>query len=455
MAQHNDGDMRFGVKYDELQLGRVLDQVAAIGPRLQRIAKNLGLTVGQVAGVKRRYRKEWDRAISRFQERNVPESERSASVTDTAEEVTVTQRGDDTVLRSRSPKIRTVDDLLAHTEVDMSKYQVAEYEVTKNEQPSRNLDTGVIEVTEYFRVYVKLKPKVSGSFADLIEQMVNKVNIGKTSHLKPLATSRNANVMQTVVIADPHIAKYAWAKSTGQSNWDVTTSVAAVRNCSSILMDEAEDMGRELGKRTIVLLGDYWHFDTINGTTTAGTMLDRDSRLQHMIEHGTDALLAVIDRSAETVPTEVIMVPGNHDVTLTWATQRILQAHYRDHKRVKINGEYTSRKYSIWGTNLFGYTHGDKAKKKLPGLMAIERKELWGLTNYREFHTGHFHMMEEKVQNVDGVLVRTAPALCPPDDWHAEHGFLGSLRAMESFLYHSKGGLIGTLVASPDFLDRD
>ena len=45
------------------------------------------------------------------------------------------------------------------------------------------------------------------------------------------------------------------------------------------------------------------------------------------------------------------------------------------------------------------------------------------------------------------VVVRTAPALCPPDDWHSQEGFIGSRQAMESWFYRSGGGLAGMLVA--------
>lgn len=435
--------MRSGLRYDEQLLARVLERVTAIGPRLQRIAKDLGMTVGQVAGVKRRYREHWDQAIQQHAQtaRPVP-----------PEEVTAKGVGDTLEFSSRSAKIKTVEDLLAHVQADMTRYEVASFEATKNEQPSRNND-GTLEVTEYFRVWVRLKPKARAGVDEILETLVAEV-VAPQRRPRVRAHRPQGKVLQKIVIADPHIAKYAWSKSTGQQHWDVDLAVAALHDCAFELMDEGDAYRLPVAKRMIVLLGDYWHFDTPEGTTTGGTPLDRDSRIQNMIEQGTDVLMQIIDRSAAAVNTEVLVVPGNHDTTLSWATQRILQAHYRQDERVMIDGRYTTRKYSRWGSTLLGFTHGDKARKRLPGLMAIEAREDWAASVYREFHTGHFHTIEEKVQTIDGVLVRTAPALCPPDDWHAEHGFLGSLRAMESFLYHSDGGLIGSFVSSPDYLVR-
>lgn len=438
--------MTQAVRYDDRQLSRVLEQVRAIGPRLQRIAKNLGMTVGQVAGVKRRYREQWDAAMQGRQQGSVGAST-------FGEEMVTKGIGDALELSSKSTTIKTVEDLLVAKGIDRTKYDIERFEVTKNEQPSRNQDTGEIEVTEYFRIWARLKPKGGMQTQDVIETMIRET-MQETRRPRVRAHRKRGEVLHKVVIADPHIAKYAWAKSTGQQHWDVDLAVSALHDCSMELLDEGDAYRIPVARRTIVLLGDYWHFDTPAGTTTGGTPLDRDSRLQNMIEKGTDVLLQIIDRSAAAANTDVILVPGNHDVTLSWATQRILQAHYRGDERVTIDSAYTTRKYYRWGGTLLGFTHGDKARKRLPGLMAIEAKEDWAKSVYREFHTGHFHTMEEKVQNIDGVLVRTAPALCPPDDWHAEHGFLGSLRAMESFLYHSDGGLIGSYVSSPDYLVR-
>ena len=40
-----------------------------------------------------------------------------------------------------------------------------------------------------------------------------------------------------------------------------------------------------------------------------------------------------------------------------------------------------------------------------------------------------------------GVRVRVSPALCPPDAWHAEHGFT-ALRAAEAYVWHTTDGLV-------------
>jgi hypothetical protein len=87
--------------------------------------------------------------------------------------------------------------------------------------------------------------------------------------------------------------------------------------------------------------------------------------------------------------------------------------------------------------------------------MALEAGHAWGRSRCREIHTGHLHKQSAKIRRVidsdgidtvDGVVVRIAPALCPPDDWHAQEGWIGSRQAMETFFYDG-GRFAGMLVA--------
>jgi hypothetical protein len=86
--------------------------------------------------------------------------------------------------------------------------------------------------------------------------------------------------------------------------------------------------------------------------------------------------------------------------------------------------------------------------------MALEQPKHWSNAACREWHTGHYHSQaaewQRPIETIDGVIVRTAPAICPPDDWHAENGFIGSRRAMETFLYRPEGGLVSMHVAGVD-----
>jgi hypothetical protein len=367
-----------------------------------------------------------------------------------AEQVTQSRAGDVLEARSTSRRIKTVEDLLAHIEADLSKYDVAQSEATKWEVGTSDGDGGTT-VTELHRVFVRLKPKAGPGVRECVEAMIE--GAAKTirrpaarKHRKPAG-----DLWQVLVIADTHFGKYAWGKTTGDSDYDLSIAEQLVTDAGQRLLAVGDTY--KPGRRTIAFLGDLFHYDTPAGTTTSGTPLERDGRLQKMLAVGCDTLLSVVEASAETCQTDVVVVNGNHDESLSWAFQRILRERFRVDRRVSVSDRYTGRQYATHGRNLLGFAHGHRAKRKLPQIMALEAAGQWSQCTYREWHTGHFHSQaaewQRPIETLDGVVVRTAPAICPPDDWHSISGFIGSRQACETFLYQPVGGLCAMHVAGP------
>ena len=88
-----------------------------------------------------------------------------------AEQVTQRREGDTLEARSTSKRIKTVEDLLAHIEADMSRYEIAASEATSWEVATAG-DDGEPTVTELHRVWVRLKPKAGPSVKEAVEAMI-------------------------------------------------------------------------------------------------------------------------------------------------------------------------------------------------------------------------------------------------------------------------------------------
>jgi UDP-2,3-diacylglucosamine pyrophosphatase LpxH len=366
----------------------------------------------------------------------------------TGEQLTQKQEGDTLEARSTSQTIRTVDDLLRHIEADMSRYEIAASEATK-----WSCGDGSGGTIDLHRVFVRLKPKAGPSVAEAVEAMIRaasrKLRVPQTK--KP---PRREGLWQVLVVGDCHLAKYGWAKTTGPAaggDYDLDIAERRVKAAAGELLSVGD--AHKPARRTIAFVGDIFHYDTPTGTTTSGTPLERDGRLQKMIEVACETLLGVIEQSAASCLTDVIVVNGNHDETLTWAFQRIIAERFRNDRRVEVCMEYTGRQYATHGRNLLGFCHGHKAKRKLPQIMALEKPVEWSGSVCREWHTGHFHSQaaewQRPIETLDGVIVRTCPSLSAADDWHSENGFLGSRQAMETFLYRPEGGLVAMHVSEP------
>lgn len=356
--------------------------------------------------------------------------------------------GDMVEARSTSRKIKTVEDLLRHIEADLEKYDVAASEATKWECGDGNGG-----VTELHRVFVRLKPKAGPCVREAVGSMIEaaKRSIRLPAVKKP---KRRDGVWQVLAIGDPHFGKYAWRRTTGPAgggDYDLDIAERLVRDAACELLSIGN--GYKPARRTIAFLGDIFHWDNPGGTTTSGTPLERDGRLQKMIEVGTETLIGIIERSAASCHTDVVVVNGNHDETLTWAFQRTLIERFRRDGRVQVKEDYTSRQYATHGRNLLGFAHGNKAKRKLPQVMALEQPQAWSAATCREWHTGHYHSQaaewQRPIETLDGVIVRTCPSISAADDWHSEHSFIGSRQAMETFLYRPEGGLVAMHVAGP------
>lgn len=367
-----------------------------------------------------------------------------------AEQVTVKDEGGSREARSVSRSIRTVEDLLRHIEADMTRFEVAASEATKWEAAVAG-DDGP-EVVDLHRVFVRLKPKAGPTTHEVVEAMIAGAKGIKRQAIKK-AKLPKSDSFAVVVVADTHFGKYAWREGTGHDDYDLAIAADRVTDASGRLLEICR--GYKPARILVAYLGDLFHADTPGLTTTGGTALagSTDGRLQKMIAMGCDTLLGITEKAAGIAPTDAIVVNGNHDETLSWAYQRIMQERFRNDGRVTISGAYTGRQYITYGRNLLGFAHGHKAKKKLPQLMPLEQAAAWSQCPYREWHTGHLHHQSAEwsrpIETIEGVLVRIAPSISPPDDYHAVNGWVGQREAMEAFIYHAAGGLSAMHVAGP------
>jgi len=353
----------------------------------------------------------------------------------------VRDTGDGLHVTAIGREVRTLDELVARAKIDLTRYEVDRPETSMWETTLKDAD-GRIRQVQNFRIVAKFRLKQGPSTQEQVEALI----AGAFANRKPAAakagktTRKSDGLMQAVVIADPHLAKYAWARETGWQDYDLSIASRLVNSAAEELLAWGDETRPAV--RHIWLLGDVMHYDNPQGHTTGGTPQDRDTRLAKMLEEAASVLCGIVERSAETCETRVVMVPGNHDRASTLAMQMILAAYFRHDKRVSVDTEPTHRKYVEWGHCLIGLTHGDTARKRLSTLMQVERKEAWGRSRVREWHHGHLHREAQTVTE-GGVTIREHLSLSPPDSWHAVEGYVGAPRGMDSYLYASDGFVRG------------
>ena len=360
---------------------------------------------------------------------------------ETQQVINTEDTGSELVVRSFGSEVTTIDELVARAKIDLSRYEVDKPETSMHETTIRDPE-GKVRKVQNFRIVARFRLKQGPSTAEQVEALIagafakRKPNVAKVINTAKV----RSDLMQAVVIADPHLAKYAWSRETGGADYDLTIASRLVKTAAEELMDWG-DTNRP-AVRYIFALGDVLHYDNPQGHTTGGTPQDRDTRLGKMLEEAADVLCGLVERSASQVETRVVMVPGNHDRASTLAMQLILAHHFRGCAGVSVDVEPAHRKYVEWGHCLIGLTHGDTARKRLGHLMQVERKEAWGRSRVREWHHGHLHNEAQTVTD-GGITIRQHLSLSPPDSWHAAEGYVGAPRGMDSLLYHSEGFVRG------------
>jgi len=267
-----------------------------------------------------------------------------------------------------------------------------------------------------------------------------------------------------IAIFDPHIGMLAWGKECGVP-YDSEIAVRDFSNAGRELLAVYEKYNIE---HILIPLGnDLFHVDTLavggkGATTTRGTQQDIDTRLARMFTHGRRAVVELIDAAREIAPVTVIMVPGNHDEQTVYKLGEVLNAWYRNDKRVEIIYGPNKRKYWQYGKNLLAFTHGEEFKRKrdnLVSIMATESPpEMWASTTHREWHVGHNHIGMAKVWLGDpseelwegrAVRVRSLPGLTPEDSWHYTEGYKHR-RTATALVYRKSGGVLGIHEFNPE-----
>lgn len=251
-------------------------------------------------------------------------------------------------------------------------------------------------------------------------------------------------------VFDLHVGKLAWALETGE-NYDAGIATERAEAAVEDLLQQAQCYAVE--KILLPLGNDFLHYDTLSGTTTAGTPQDRDSRYQLMYRRAFTLARRMAERCALIAPVHLLIVPGNHDTLSTFTLGVALEAYFHADPRITVENTPKPRKYVRYGVNLIGFAHGhNEPHKRLPGLMPVEVPDDWALTRYREFHVGHFHKSKVtdpvRVDGENGVRVRVLQSLTGTDAWHAAMGYVGEHAAAEAFVWSHARGLRANLIST-------
>jgi hypothetical protein len=246
---------------------------------------------------------------------------------------------------------------------------------------------------------------------------------------------------------------YASAKETNDKDYNCEIA-------GNLMVNTAEALASRFNKPSRIVVtfgGDIMHSDQRNNRTEKNSNpLDVDSRFHRVVDYAIKACYDVVQIAASVAPkVDVVIVEGNHDWhSCVWLT-KVLSAFYSNCENINVINQQSDRKTYLFGTNLLVWSHGDGVPMaQWPQIIAAEFAGLWGISKFRHLKMGHVHHKKKNQplrvisetkngwEEHRGLLVEYLPALCSTDAWHAEKGFVGSVKGASGFEYHKQHGLI-------------
>ena len=343
------------------------------------------------------------------------------------------------VTKFTAERVRTLADLVRVCEIDTTEWEIERWVANKWEMGSVDKKSGQAQSTPLFQVKAYLRRKIALTLArNEIADLIADAKKAIAPRMRIARASLGKHLLE-ISIPDLHAGKLAWGAETGGANYDTKIAVDRFETALDALLQRTASFTFE---RVLLVVGnDLVNIDNKANTTTRGTPQSSDGRLFKTFGIVRRMMTRAIDKLRLVAPVTVMVVPGNHDETVSHFLGDSLECYFHSTPDVTVDNAPTTRKYFHFHKVLLMFTHGDKGKRQdYPLLLATERPDLFGRTTHREVHTGHLHQV--RLQEHHGVRVRISPALTEADAWHAENGYTGNAMGAEAFVWHPEDGLV-------------
>lgn len=247
-------------------------------------------------------------------------------------------------------------------------------------------------------------------------------------------------------VFDLHIGAMAHKHECGE-NYDTATAEKVMNS----FFDYAVDKAPKSRNATLVLGGDFLHYDSLEAKTPAsGHILDSDSRYAKLVYVAIRSVRRAVSRMLEKHQAiDIKVISGNHDEAgMVWL-RAALAAFYEDEKRITVDVSPAAMLMTSFGSTLIGYTHGHQIRKAETRLtvMATDFRELFGNSKYVYTHSGHWH--SQKITETNLGIDEVHGQLGAPDAYSANGGWR-SMRQAAVIVYHNRFGEVGRFICRPE-----
>ncbi len=292
--------------------------------------------------------------------------------------------------------------------------------------------------------------------AAMIEAMIAGMNdqitrVPLVSRDTNIARLGEESLMTAYPVGDHHIGMLAWDKETGD-DWDMKIAESVLGDAVDHLVRTAPHSETAL----VAFLGDFMHYDSfVPETPRSRNQLDADSRFPKMARVALRCMRYMITAAlTKHQQVHVIVEIGNHDPASSIWLMEAMNMLYENEPRVTVDTSPMQFHYFRFGKVLIGTAHGHDVKMQaLPLIMAHDRKEDWGQTEYRHWWTGHIHHSKTQAatsaRDYTGCTVESFRILAASDAWAHQKGYRAA-RDMKSITFHKEYGEVSRNTVNPE-----
>lgn len=345
-------------------------------------------------------------------------------------------------------RVKTLEDLISSANIDTDKWQIERWIANTWENAMKGPDFTPI-ITTLYQVRAFLKPSEQALVNCLIEEVRREIRDGFDPVKPSPAIKQNlTGYLLELSIPDMHFGKLALLLETGEEyNLDIAEDI--YRKAINQLTTTTLQSGYGIDRILMPLGNDLFHVDNAYLTTFNNTQMESVHSVKQLFRRVKNILRDVIIELNEYAPVEIIMIPGNHDPTISYFLAEALEDMFWNSETITVINSPKVRQYCKWGNALIGFTHGDRIKHdQLPMLMVEENKFTYAITQYHEWHLGHKHRPKitkfQPLSMHNGVIIRELPSLSAAGNWDYQHGFTLGERSADAYLWHDETGLKAT-----------
>ena len=333
--------------------------------------------------------------------------------------------GNDLTVTTKSLYIKTVEDLIQYSEVDMTEWRIASHEsnsweVTLGDKATRG--NGPQTYTNY-QVKAKFVPRVDPIKKVILEDFRNEALKYSPKFPKiKREPSTKEGVLAELSVPDLHFGLLTWGKETLDRDYDIKIAEKMFFDALEYLISNVTRMYK-VDHFLFPIGNDFFNVNSALNTTFKGTPQSEDDRGKKSFTNAWKMLVTIIEKMLSIADVTLLIVPGNHDYEKAYYLGEVLYAWFKNCDNVSVDNSPSTKKYFLYGNSLIGFLHQIKKSKinEYPLIMANDVPDLWNKAKFTEIHTGHLH--KERMDEIQKTKIVSLPSLVSLSEWASNEGY--------------------------------